>query len=32
LIWDTLECIGMNENILGFGKLFNLNKWVFLQK
>ena len=26
LIWDTLECIGMNENILGFGKLFNLNK------
>ena len=26
LIWDTLESIGMNENVLGFGKLFNLDK------
>jgi len=32
LIWDTLESIGMNENIPGFGKLFNLDQWVFLQK
>ena len=32
LIWDTLESIGMNENVPGFGKLFNLDKWVFLQK
>ena len=26
LIWDTLESIGMNENVPGFGKLFNLDK------
>ncbi len=26
LIWDTLESIGMNENIPGFGKLFNLDQ------
>ena len=26
LIWDTLESIGMNQNILGFGKLFNLDQ------
>ncbi len=26
LIWDTLESIGMNKNILGFGKLFNLDQ------
>ncbi len=26
LIWDTLECIGMNKDIQGFGKLFNLNQ------
>ena len=26
LIWDTLESIGRNENILGFGKLFNLDQ------
>ena len=32
LIWDTLESIGMNKDILGFGKLFNLDQWVFLQK
>jgi hypothetical protein len=22
----------MNKDILGFGKLFNLDQWVFLQK
>jgi len=32
LIWDTLESIGMNKDIQGFGKLFNLDQWVFLQK
>ena len=32
LIWDTLESIGMNKEIQGFGKLFNLDQWVFLQK
>ena len=26
LIWDTLESIGMNKNILGFGKLFNFDQ------
>ena len=26
LIWDTLESIGMNKDILGFGKLFNLDQ------
>ena len=26
LIWDTLESIGMNKNIRGFGKLFNLDQ------
>jgi len=26
LIWDTLESIDMNKNILGFGKLFNLDQ------
>ena len=26
LIWDTLENIGMNKDILGFGKLFNLDQ------
>ncbi len=26
LIWDTLENIGMNKDIQGFGKLFNLNQ------
>ena len=25
LIWDTLENIGRNKDILGFGKLFNIN-------
>ena len=25
LIWDTLESIGRNKDILGFGKLFNIN-------
>ena len=26
LIWDTLESIGMNKDIQGFGKLFNLDR------
>ena len=26
LIWDTLESIGMNKDILGFGELFNLDQ------
>ena len=26
LIWDTLESIGMNKDILGFGKLFYLDQ------
>ena len=26
LIWDTLESIGMNKDIQGFGKLFNLDQ------
>ncbi len=26
LIWDTLESIGMNKDILGYGKLFNLDQ------
>jgi len=25
LIWDSLESIGKNYNVIGFGKLFNLN-------
>ena len=25
LIWDSLECIGKNNNVTGFGKLFNIN-------
>jgi len=31
LIWDTLNAIGYNNNIEGFGKLFKLAKWI-LQK
>jgi maleate isomerase len=26
LIWDTLESIGMNKDIQGFGKLFSLDQ------
>ena len=25
LIWDSLESIGKNNNVIGFGKLFNIN-------
>ena len=25
LIWDSLETIGKNNDVLGFGKLFNVN-------
>ena len=25
LIWDSLESIGKNNNVTGFGKLFNIN-------
>ena len=25
LIWDSLESIGKNNDVLGFGKLFNVN-------
>ena len=25
LIWDSLETIGKNNGVLGFGKLFNVN-------
>ena len=25
LIWDSLESIGKNDNVTGFGKLFNIN-------
>ena len=25
LIWDTLEAIGKNNSIKGYGKLFNIN-------
>ena len=25
LIWDSLESIGKNKAVLGFGKLFNIN-------
>ena len=25
LIWDTLESIGKNKSVIGFGKLFNIN-------
>ena len=25
LIWDSLESIGKNKSVTGFGKLFNIN-------
>ena len=25
LIWDSLESIGKNKSVVGFGKLFNIN-------